>query len=247
MLHSTVKPVPLSSLVKICSDGVNREKMDDFRDVQMTLGSINEQKGSSCVVIGSTSVVCVIDGPKEPTKGSDVEPLEGQVNVFIGPSKRDNDVDEDNKHYFTNIRTSLESALQSVICLNLYAKTQIDVEVTILSDCGGVLAASLMATSLALVDAGIQVYDLCVSAHIVLLNDDRLLIDPSNSELAKFEGDHMSVTVGLMPSLRQIVCCGHIGIGTQKQLKKAISSAIDASLKMYPYMLQAIKSLSEKK
>lgn len=245
-MHSTVKATPLSSLGIFGPVGEIREKMDTFRDVEMNVGENSEKNGSSSVDIGSTRVVCFVDGPKKITKSSVITSHKGRVNVFVGTSECNADASKDNNHHITEIKSTLESALQSAICLRLYPRAEIDVQVTILSDSGGVLAACVMAASLALVDAGIQILDFCVSAHVVLLNDERLLIDPSNSELAKFKGDHLSVTVGYMASLKLVVCCNCVGVASQNKLKNAISAAKNASLQMYPIMRQAVLKSAKK-
>lgn len=133
-----------------------------------------------------------------------------------------------------------------MIRLELFCKAQIDVEITVLEDDCGVLAASLIASSLALIHSGIQVYDVCVAAHIVMLADGRILVDPSASysslanspELS--QKSHLSVTVGLLPSLNQLACCEFIGIASPKQLRHAISVAIENALKLYPLLRETI-------
>lgn len=118
----------------------------------------------------------------------------------------------------------------------IYFKMQVDVEVTVLEDDGGVLAAALMCSSLALCNAGIQTLDFCVAAHVIITEDGSLKLDASSSE-----GDGCaSVTVALMPSLKQNVCCEHRGISTLKQFKSALSLAAKSSLYLWPVLKNAI-------
>lgn len=143
----------------------------------------------------------------------------------------------------------MESALRSIVCLELFCKAQIDVEITVLNDDGGVLAAALIASSLALIDSGIQVYDVCVAAHIVMLADGRIIVDPSTSSFSLSsaadlgespENSHLSVTVGMMPSLNQLTCCEFVGIAESHQLRHAIAVAVENSLKLYPLVRKTL-------
>lgn len=144
---------------------------------------------------------------------------------------------------------AVESALRSIICLDLFCKAQIDVEITVLNDDGGVLAAALIGSSLALIDSGIQVYDVCVAAHIVMLSDGRIIVDPSTSSFpfssvldtdAFPENAHLSVTVGMMPSLNQLACSEFVGIADPDQLRYAIAVAVENSLKLYPLVRKTL-------
>lgn len=149
------------------------------------------------------------------------------------------------------MRNAVESALRSIVCLELFCKAQIDVEITVLNDDGGVLAAALIASSLALIDSGIQVYDVCVAAHIVMLSDGHIIVDPSTSSFPlssivdseEFPRNaHLSVTVGMMPSLNQLAYCEFVGIAEPHQLHRAITVAVENSLKLYPLVRKTLTS-----
>ncbi|EFO23181.1 hypothetical protein LOAG_05308 [Loa loa] len=261
MQHSSVKPVPLNNLLKRTENievGTSLENASNsFRSIVMQTGALHDQKGTVYVEFGSTKIICSVDGPKEITKSADVNPTEGQVYVFLkNISTEGNAVSGSNSSSVSNkeingTRNAVESALRSIVCLELFCKAQIDVEITVLNDDGGVLAASLIASSLALVDSGIQVYDVCVAAHIVMLTDGRIIVDPSTNsypfssipDSEEFSGNtHLSVTVGMMPSLNQLACCEFVGIAEPHQLRHAITVAVESSLKLYPLVRKTLTS-----
>uniref|UniRef100_F1L568 Exosome complex exonuclease MTR3 n=1 Tax=Ascaris suum TaxID=6253 RepID=F1L568_ASCSU len=188
----------------------------------MRCGVFDTRKGSAFIEMGATKVVCTIDGPKEPSKSMDTDCSEGVINVqVVGVA---------------GLSHVIESALRAIIALEHLSKMQVDVEVTVLEDDGGVLAAALMCSSLALCNAGIQTLDFCVAAHVIITEDGSLKLDASSSE-----GDGCaSVTVALMPSLKQNVCCEHRGISTLKQFKSALSLAAKSSLYLWPVLKNAI-------
>ncbi|KAK6109012.1 3' exoribonuclease family domain 1 protein [Brugia pahangi] len=260
MQHSSVKPVPLNNLLKRRENakvgGTNLEdEQNTFRSIVMQTDVLHDQKGTVYVEFGSTKIICSVDGPKEITKSTDVDPTEGQIYVFLkNVSAESNSVSGSNSFSASNkennrIRNAIESALRSIVCLELFCKAQIDVEITVLNDDGGVLAASLIASSLALIDSGIQVYDVCVAAHIVMLTDGRIIVDPSISSFPLSSipdsedfprNAHLSVTVGIMPSLNQLTCCEFIGIAEPHQLRRAIAVAVENSLKLYPLVRKTL-------
>ncbi|CAG9537034.1 unnamed protein product [Cercopithifilaria johnstoni] len=261
MQHLSVKPVPLNNLLKrreIDKAGTSSESAPNtFRSIMMQTGGLYDQKGTVYVEFGSTKIICSVDGPKEITKSVDVDPTEGQICVFLkNVSAESSDVTGPNSSSISNkensgMRNAVESALRSIICLELFCKAQIDVEITVLNDDGGVLAAALIASSLALIDSGIQVYDVCVAAHIVMLGDGHIIVDPSTSsfplssviDLEDFPRNaHLSVTVGMMPSLNQLACCEFVGIAEPHQLRHAITVAVENSLKLYPLIRKTLTS-----
>ncbi|VDO53707.1 unnamed protein product [Onchocerca flexuosa] len=259
MQHSSVRPVPLNNLLKRTENDKAGTSFgstsNTFRSIVMQTGALHDQKGTVYVEFGSTKVICAVDGPKEITKNTDADPTEGQICVFLKNVSMESTAvpgssSISNKEN-SGMRNAVESALRSIICLELFCKAQIDVEITVLNDDGGVLAASLIAASLALIDSGIQVYDVCVAAHIVMLADGRIIVDPSTSSFPfssvtdseEFPGNaHLSVTVGMLPSLNQLACCEFVGIAEPQQLRHAIAVAVENSLKLYPLVRKTLMS-----
>lgn len=87
MQHSSVKPVPLNNLLKRTENGKAGTSLgsasNTFRSIVMQTGALHDQKGTVYVEFGSTKVICAVDGPKEITKNTDVDPTEGQICVFL--------------------------------------------------------------------------------------------------------------------------------------------------------------------
>ncbi|KAL3986287.1 3' exoribonuclease family domain 1 protein [Acanthocheilonema viteae] len=261
MQHLSIKPVPLNNLLKrkeTDKAGTNLENPSNtFRSILMQTSALHDQKGTVYVEFGSTKIICSVDGPKEITKSVDVDPTEGQICVFLkNVSAESSGITGPNSSSVSSrensgMRNAVESALRSIVCLELFCKAQIDVEITVLNDDGGVLAVALIASSLALIDSGIQVYDVCVAAHIVMLADGRIIVDPSISSFPlsptvdseEFPSNaHLSITVGIMPSLNQLAYCEFVGIAEPDQLRHAITVAVENSLKLYPLVRKTLTS-----
>ncbi|KAF1763579.1 hypothetical protein GCK72_011846 [Caenorhabditis remanei] len=68
------------------------------------------------------------------------------------------------------------------IFINKYPGKVIDIEVTVLSDDGGVLSTAITAVTLALAHSGIEHMGLTASAHVALRQNGDYMTDPSTSE-----------------------------------------------------------------
>ncbi|KAK8379340.1 hypothetical protein O3P69_019316 [Scylla paramamosain] len=90
----------------------------------------------------------------------------------------------------------LKDALESVIVLEKFPKSQIDVYVTVIEDDGSLLGACITAAGLALCHANIDVYDLVVGAS-VLFRGDVLYLDPRREE--EEVSDNNQLTIGMIP------------------------------------------------
>ncbi|XP_023336273.1 exosome complex component MTR3 [Eurytemora carolleeae] len=112
--------------------------------------------------------------------------------------------------------------------MNLYPKSCIDVFVTVLEDDGGVLAAAITATGLALSDAQIGLYDNITGAS-VSIHGDEVLIDPTLAELSSHQGEEGqgNITVGYLNSSEQVVCLVSQGVLNPQQFNKALDLAVN--------------------
>merc|ERR1711971_835610 len=90
----------------------------------------------------------------------------------------------------------LKQTFDAVILTELYPKTQIDIFVEVLQSDGGNYCASVNASTLALIDAGIPLKDYvtaCTAGYI----HDRVLIDVNNQESSIGGGSEL--TLAMLP------------------------------------------------
>lgn len=100
------------------------------------------------------------------------------------------------------LRTTLERTFEQLILLHLYPRTNITINVQVLSQDGGMLAAITNSITLAIIDAGIAMYDYVSSVSCGLF-DQSPLLDLNNLE----ETDVSSITVGVIGKVRNWLCC----------------------------------------
>lgn len=97
------------------------------------------------------------------------------------------------------IASSIKSTFEPVVQTSLYPRSQIDIYVHVLQQDGGLLQASINATTLALVGAGIPLLDL-ICAVTGGVHSSSPMLDLTTLE----ENDIPHLTVAVMPKTRNI-------------------------------------------
>lgn len=139
----------------------------------------------------------------------------------------------------------LTQALAPCIVLARYPKALIDVVVTVLEADGGEDAAALLAASLALADAGIEMLDVPVAATVASVGravaasggGGRLVVDPDASEL---HASSFSCLVVLLPRIGTIVRAVHSGEAAPADFVRCTSLAMDACLAVFSVAREAL-------
>lgn len=167
-------------------------KEDMKQKIYLKTDCVNEASGSSYIELGNTKVLCSVYGPREIPRKDDYDFKVANVNCefrFASFScfmqrrgqlnQREQGLDEKN---FSSI---IEEALKPSIFLHKYPKSQIDLYILCIQndmDSKNILSASVIAASMALVNASIELYDLVASYTYIPIN----------------------LTVSFMPSLHQV-------------------------------------------
>lgn len=156
----------------------------------------NSSDGSSYVEQGNTKVMCVVQGPMEPTQRSQSDPNKASIEInlsFANFSTLERKKRNKNEKRTIELKTTLERTFQQSILSHLYPRTLIEVSVQVLAQDGGVLAAITNSITLALIDAGVAMYDY-VSAINVGIHDQTPLLDLNTLE----ENDMSSLSIGVV-------------------------------------------------
>lgn len=167
------------------------------RKLFMSVGMITQAKGSSYIEVGNTKVCCGVYGPKDVQRGQDFK-MSGQVlcAVKMAPFSAPVRLPPQPDTRQQEMSRQLKDALESIIVLEKFPKSQIDVYVTVIEDDGSLLGACVTAAGLALCHANIDVYDLVVGAS-VLFRGDVLYLDPCREE--EGAGSSNELTIGMIP------------------------------------------------
>jgi len=136
--------------------------------------------------------------------------------------------------------TLMKECLEAVILLDKFPKLMLEVHLTILEDGGSSMAACIVAAGLALLEAGIPVYDSLIGT--TLLYDGRnFYLDPTKDEVEAVDLTDQTkndlggglVTMGYLPSRDQICLFSMEGKMDPKVLDSAMDVLSETTLKIY--------------
>ncbi|CAI5759325.1 unnamed protein product [Candida verbasci] len=156
----------------------------------------NLSDGSSYIEQGNTKIICTVQGPMEPISKSQSNPEKARIEINLTITnfatferKKRNK----NEKRIIELRNLLEKTFDQSIMTHLYPKTSIIINVQVLSQDGGMLSAVTNAITLAIIDAGISMYDY-VSAISCGLYDNTPILDLNNLE----ENEMPCLTLGVI-------------------------------------------------
>lgn len=245
---STQKVVPKEGR----EDGRKRGQTD-VRPVFARCGLVSQAKGSAYIEAGNTKLMCSVYGPRETERKDETDMKSGRLlcDFRFAPfscQKRGAWIQGSEEK---DLSHALLESLRPGVCLHKYPRSQIEVNVMVLENGGSVLAHAVTCASLALADAGIEMYDLVLGCS--LRQDGAThLIDPKSPEesgswVADYAENQGSVTVALLPSLSQVSGLQSDGEMEEDTLVEAVRACIEGCHKLYPVVQQAlIKSVRRK-
>ncbi|XP_050413061.1 exosome complex component MTR3 [Patella vulgata] len=222
----------------------NGRKLDQIRPLFLRPGLISQAKGSAYIEQNHTKVICAVFGPREVMRKEDFS-MKGQLTcefkfaTFSCKKKRQHQQDAEEKDLSVQLLEAFEPAVQ----LDKFPKAQVNVYITVLQNDGSALAASITCASLALADAGIEMYDIVVGSS-VRIHGDVMLVDPSEEEEYRSQDcndvNEGNVVVGLMPSINQISALTSKGEIDFETISQAIKTCIQTCQKVYPVLQNAL-------
>ncbi|CCC69759.1 hypothetical protein NCAS_0D01780 [Naumovozyma castellii] len=153
--------------------------------------------GSSYLEQGNNKVITLVKGPKEPTLRSQMDTekaiLKISVNITQFSKFERSKSSHKNERRVLEMQTALIRTFEKNVMLNIYPRTLIDIEVHVLQQDGGIMGSLINGITLALIDAGIAMYDY-ISGVSIGLYDTTPLLDVNSLE----ENAMSSVTLGVV-------------------------------------------------
>ncbi|CAF0853732.1 unnamed protein product [Didymodactylos carnosus] len=195
---------------------VNSLKNDDR--VFISKGLITKANGSSYVELGLTKITCSIYGPHETTTDESYSKCLLDTSIKFSPFSRPKRIDPlrityENSNEMDDTEEAelcsmLEECLLPCILLHKYPKSQIDIIIDIIQEDNeaNLLSAIVLSTTVALIDACIELYDTVVAKSLKI--DSNLL------------------TVCYMPNLAQVSSLFFDGELTTNELDKYVDECI---------------------
>lgn len=213
----------------------------DCRPLFVRCGLVSQAKGSAYLEAGSTKILCSVYGPREVERKDDTNMRSGRLvcDVRLAPfscPKRGAWVQGSEERDLT---AALAESLQPGVCLGRYPRAQVEVNVVVLENDGSVLAHAVTCASMALADAGIEMFDVVLGCALWQDGDARML-DPDLSEEQGHGENQGRVTVALLPNLNQVSGLHADGEMRADTLTAAVRTCMEGCLKIFPVVQQAI-------
>jgi len=177
-LPETIIQKPQNFFQEPSEKRLDGRKPAEMRSLHVRAGLVEVARGSAYFELKNTKVLCTVYGPKNIIH----EFIDnGRLNCdvqFVTFSNREfqEDLPKDfSKH--------LKKALEISVILDKFPKSEIEVRCLVIQNDGNALSAAISCASLALADAGIELYSMVSSCSCCLLLDKqgrrRLVLDPT--------------------------------------------------------------------
>lgn len=226
---------------------------------------LSTASGSALVELGYTKVLCRVEGPITATDSfsntnMDEGVLQCVVNYapFVGikpQSSVGNTVTALDSQQVSmgrlnattmkqeaDLSVNLHAALLPSIPLEQFPKCLLTVHVVILQDDGSALSACIVAASLALADANVELYDMVSSCTVAVLGS-QILADPTEDEMAVADA---SVVLAILPSWKDVTLWHQSGKLSGDGASQAVDLCRDGCRTVQRFMRQCLVESSEK-
>jgi len=233
---------------------------DQRRDRNCELGYLQRADGSCLYSFGGTVVLASVNGPgdlRQTRQLSERASVEANFHTKVGGSMTSSVNDSaTNRSVSRHLRTVCESCLIT----KLFPRSSIVITVQEMHDNGGLAAAAINATCLAILDAGLPMRTVFAAVTCILYSTENqqevLLVEPnSNRERAKnvrakilfvFEsGGDQETNEDEMDEQQEytssLALCSMEGVMTSTQLKTAQDAAYQASLDVFRLYRTVVK------
>ncbi|KAJ2163806.1 3'-5'-exoribonuclease [Coemansia sp. RSA 551] len=232
----------LDSVAKGRSDG---RGLDHMRPIYAKAGPISDAQttasasGSAFYEQGSIRISCAVYGPRSARKPN-ARRAHFVCDFQYAPfacSKRSPTQSTD--EHETSLW--LSNTVGPAIRLEMYPKSSIDAYVTVIESDGKMptLAATINCISLALADAGIEMYD-TVAACSMGLRDSQWIVDCTHQENAE-----CSVLVAYMPSVDEVTGVLQTGKTTLEVHEQGVQLCTNVCVRVYAVICRALQASVE--
>jgi len=218
---------------------IDGRKLNELREIEAKVGIIKRATGSAYFRLGNTSAIAAVYGPRELHPKHLNDPIKAFVKCRynMAPFSTKERIRPGPKRRSIEISKVIKEALSSVIFLEEFPKSGIEVYIEILEADASTRCVGLNAASLALADAGIPMRDLIASCAAGKV-EGKLILDVAGKEDTEGEVD---LPIAYIPHENKIYLLQMDGIITEEELKKAIDMAIEGSKKIYEKQVEALK------
>lgn len=189
-------------------------------------GNLQLQGGGSHGATTSSGVVTANEFSDEA-----VVTCDWRYSTFADAAKQHGDEDE------RNFGMAVAQALEQAIIRKAYPKSSIDINVLVLQDDGACLSSAITCAGLALVHAGIQLYDLPSACTISLTPSNELFVDPDLREETNHPG---LLQIAMLTGTKQVNFLQHSGELSGEQTLQAVQLASQGCLYIHSLLQKCL-------
>jgi len=204
---------------------------EEVRNIKMEVSVLDRAQGSAYIEWGKNRIIVGVYGPRElhpkflqdPTKAMlrcvyNLAPFSVEERKKPGPDRRS-----------VEISKVAAEALSSVVMLERFPNTVIDVFIEVLQADAGTRCAGLTAASLALADAGIPMKDLVAACSAGKIQG-QVVVDLMKEEDNFGQCD---LPMAIVPRKKEVVLLQMDGKLTREEFNSAYALAFDGCMKVY--------------
>jgi len=213
----------------------------------MKTGVIHAATGSAYVELNNTKVICGVYGPKPNTKAQEFSE-QGTLNCdfkytsFSCQNERKGFASDSEEKEYSML---MLQALSVAVRMDRFPKSIVDVNVLVLQNDGAALSTAITCASLALADAGIEMYDLVASCTASATIQDTtsselppiVVFDPTQREEGGQTGRVVLARMPSMAVISQLLMDGELDVRT---VEEGIDLCIDGCDKLYTMMCDVL-------
>jgi len=214
------------------------------RPIYIKGGVISQASGSATFEQGKSKVICSVYGPRaRKNVGGRAEftgsgALDAQV-TYAAFSQREGKEKDDRKS--RELSRVVQSALEGCVQLHRFPKSVIDVYICILEDDGSAIACCISCASIALANAGIEMYDIVPCCVLAMMPDGNVFVDPDKDEE---NSANVLCAIGCMPNANNVTCleieCVNNGI-SEEAIGNLVSTGWATCLSLARVMRNVLK------
>jgi exosome complex component RRP41 len=218
---------------------IDGRRLDELRTLSITAGSLNQADGSAFVEWGANKVMAAVYGPRE------VHPRHLQENNKAIVQCKYNmaafSVDERKRpgldRRSQEISKVIAEAFESVIFVEEFPRTSIDVYIEVLQANAGTRCAGVVAASVALADAGIPMVDLLPSVAVGKVAGS-IALDLKKEEDNFGEAD---LPMAMVPQSGRLVLLQMEGHMNREELSQALDLGVLGCRQIHEKMKAALR------
>lgn len=214
---------------------------EELRPIKIEAGMQKRANGSSYIEWGGNKVLAAVYGPRELHPKHRQNPTKAvvQCRYNMAPFSVDERARPGPRRRSVEISKVIAEAFERVIFTAQFPRAAIDVFIEVLQANAGTRCAGIVAASVALADAGIQMRDLVASCSFGKVNGE-IVLDLGKEEDQNGEAD---VPIAIMPRTGEILLLQMDGHLTSAEFDQGLAMALEGCKKVYELQKNALIGL----